>query len=377
MDFFNLKTNFTWELNLVTYNAKTDPGWQKCSGATRGKIRSVMKSRGCAQPVVTRLEPEFTCYLRGCIYPQTTHAMLPSCPLHKIRELRKLILTILYLILLSCPTFAHPLERMKDSQMDSPETTVTEDGNTITFHTTGCRPLTTEDLRTLMGGAFDETKMAYDDESMKRSSSLQTVINENDDDDEGDLENYLNDEADIESLTGKHEEGTIGVQSRKFMRRKRDTDDNKNSQTDASFLYQNMAFDTISKRKSRQKRSSGSNKFHPAWECKKEKRWLHMKEGYFPTRIFDGYCVQKSCFFGMYTCNPVNYKIKVLKRDPNEACRPRPMTGNATTYEESWTFIRQTVTVACECGTPTSRSKNSKKSRKRKKTRNRSRDRDE
>lgn len=284
------------------------------------------------------------------------------------------------MILLTCPTVAHPLERMKDSQMDGPETTVTEDGNKITFHTTGCRSLTTEELRTLMGGAFDEAKMAYDDESMKRSSSLQSVINDDGDDlIDDDIENYLNDEADIEDISEKSEgeDGTISVQSRKFMRRKRDMGDNTNSLTDNGFLYQNMLFDSISNRKSRQKRSYGSKNFHPAWECKKEKRWLHMKEGYFPTRIFDGYCVQKSCFFGMYTCNPVNYKIKVLKRDPDDACRPRPMTGNATTYEESWTFIRQTVTVACECGTPSSRSKNSRKSKKRKKNRNRSRDRDE
>ncbi|XP_060598989.1 protein trunk-like [Ruditapes philippinarum] len=328
-----------------------------------------MKSRGCAQPLVTRLEPEFTCYLRGCIYPRSTHAMLLNCPLFKVRGSRKLLITILYIILLSSPTFAHPLEQKRDKQMDGPETTVSEDGNKITFHTTGCRALTTEELRTLMGGAFDETKMAYDDESMKRSSSLQSVITENDNDDiDDDIGNYLNDEADIEEISdNKESEGTISVQSRKYMRRKRDADENRNSINDNAFLYQNLLHDSISKRKSRQKRSNSFGKFHPAWECKKEKKWLHMKEGYFPTRIFDGYCVQKSCFFGMYTCNEVNYKIKVLKRDPSDACRPRPMTGNMTTYEETWTFIRQTVTVACECGTPSSRSKNSKKSRKRKK----------
>ncbi|XP_045158930.1 uncharacterized protein LOC123524653 [Mercenaria mercenaria] len=336
-----------------------------------------MKSRGCAQLLVTRLEPEFTCYLRGCIYPRDTHAMLPSGPLLKVRGFRKLILSVLYIVLLSSPTIAHPLEPIKDKQMDGPETTVSEDGNKITFHTTGCRPLTTEELRTLMGGAFDETKMAYDDESMKRSLS---VINENDADNiNDDVGSYLKDETDIEDISDTEDsDGTISVQSRKYMRRKRDVDDNTNTPSDNGFLYQNMLYDSISKRKSRQKRSSSFGKFHPAWECKKEKRWLHMKEGYFPTRIFDGYCVQKSCFFGMYTCNEVNYKIKVLKRDPNDACRPRPMTGNATVYEETWTFIRQVVTVACECGTPSSRSKSSKKkSRKRKKNRNRSRGRDE
>lgn len=217
-----------------------------------------------------------------------------------------------------------------------------------------------------MGGAFDSATMAYDEESLKRSESQQAL----DDRKNGGLDDFEDDEDeidDIEDLTDTDSKGrtkdqsTFGVQNRKYMRRKRDvvlnadeyletdSDENSNDLSDNNFFYQNMAYSTISKRKSR-KRRAANDKFHPAWECKKKKVWLKMKEGYFPSRILDGKCKTDTCFFGIYNCNPVKYAIKVLKRDPDDACKPVPLIGRNTTYEESWVFKRIHVTVACECG---------------------------
>lgn len=262
--------------------------------------------------------------------------------------------------LLTCPTAAFP-----SRTQDEPQTRIIEHKNNITVQTTGCRPLTTEELCDLIGEKFDRTKMGCDIDSSKRSFSTQSVID--DDDDVGD---YLNDEEAIDEISENGD--TISVQSKLFMRRKRDAtvidSDNENNGLNTEFLYQNLAHDSISKRKSRQKRSSKTKQFHPPWECKMKPIWLHMKPGYFPSRILDGKCKSDKCFFGMYTCNPVKYAVRVLKRDPNNACRPLPLIGKTTTYVESWEFERIHVTVACECGQSW---KSAKRKRNKGKNRNR------
>lgn len=354
---------------------------QKCAIVVTFKKQLHMECKHCATYLVARLKPEFSCYLRGRLYPGPTHAMLAECSLKQIKGLRKLILTILYLILLSSPTMAYPRNKRGE-----PETTVIEHNDKIIVQTTGCRSWTNQDKRDFMGSAFDESKMAYDDDSVKRSSLFQTVIKDGTVKDKKNDVGYLFDDSEIDDISNTKDKGsTVSVQNRKFMRRKRDVTESNRDTRASSFLYQNLAFDTITKRKSREKRSASSShlsNFHPAWECKKRKIWRKMQEGYFPTRILDGKCGKRistpdTCFFGMYTCNPVKYSIKVLKRDPVDACRPVPIIGANTTYEETWVFVRQTVTVACECGTPSSRSSEDKRSSKRQKNRDRSKGRDE
>ena len=219
----------------------------------------------------------------------------------------------------------------------------------------------------MMGPAFDENKMAYDDvidyaTGNKRSLRKQSVIGrdrlrENEDvddnfDDFFDDEDEINELDDSETSDSSEQGDTISVQNRKYMRRKREAtanDENTNSLSDKKFLYQNLLYDSITIRKSRTKRSD-INHHHLTWECRKKDRWMKMKEGYFPSRVMEVKCKQKDCFFGMYTCNPVKYTVRVLKRDPENACNPVPLIGNSTVYEEVWQFKKIRVTVACECG---------------------------
>ena len=280
----------------------------------------------------------------------------------QVRDLRRLFLTLFYILLLTGNTFA---VAFPSKPMEKPESIVIEHGSKITVQTSGCRSLSMEQLRERMGGAFDSATMAYDEESIKRSESLQELLDRNN----GDLDDYVDDEDEIDDIEDimdtshsvRKTDSTFSVQNRKYMRRKRDATltsdghydvdnvENSNELHDSNFLYQNLAYSTINKRKSRKKRGA-NNKFHPAWECKKKKVWLKMKDGYFPSRILDGKCKTDTCFFGIYNCNPVKYAIKVLKRDPDDACKPVPLIGQNTTYEESWVFKRIHVTVACECG---------------------------
>lgn len=216
-----------------------------------------------------------------------------------------------------------------------------------------------QELRALMGAAFDDKKMAIDDDDYNtKRSSTKSVIRDDDS-----KENYFSDETDIDEIADDDDDdSTISVQNRKFMRRKRSSArDNTNLPSNNEFLYQNMAFDFIMKRKSSRQKRSYKSKFHPAWECEVSQIWRKTLDGYFPTRILDGSCVKKKCFFGIYHCNPVKYAIKVLKRDPETACRPVPLIAQNTTYEETWTFVSDHVTVACECGLKKGRRKSKKK----------------
>lgn len=232
-----------------------------------------------------------------------------------------------------------------------------EDENRIIVRTSNCKPVSQAELLARMGPYFDESKMRLDDvdddvtddEDHKRSSSRHSVIGRGEVEDEDDMLDSYSDPSVDDISDSEKTSDTMRVQNIRYMRRKRDAEQKTDSSS--SFLYPNMLYETISKRKSRQKRGSGPH-FQPAWSCRKKTVWKKMVKGYFPSRILDGKCAEKSCFFHQYRCNPVKYALKVLKRDPKEACNPVPLIGNSTTYEESWVFKRIYVTVACECGLP-------------------------
>ncbi|XP_052774661.1 uncharacterized protein LOC128213153 [Mya arenaria] len=335
---------------------------------------------------VVRLDPDLASCFRGTLYPHPlSHEMRAAYSLRQVHLSRKLIFTLFYLMLLTTSGAAFPSQKM----LDSPKSIVIQHKDSITVRTTGCKPLTHDDLKTLMGIAWDDTKMRNDDVinddddvigggTKKRGSSGNSVIDKN----EQFLQNYFKDESDIDDIGVKSDKDTsLSVQNRKFMRRrKRDEEDseNTNTPTDTRFLYQNMVFDTISRRKSRQKRSRSSDKqFHPAWECEIKQYWKPMSDEYFPKYIWEGECTQKSCFFGLYRCKPVKYTIKLLKRDPENACRPVPLIGETTTYEEAWVIQDHEATVACECGLKSGRSSGKRNKNKNKKGKNRNRGRDE
>lgn len=272
---------------------------------------------------------------------------------------------------------------------DQPQSAMTQNKEKVTIQTTGCKPLTVEELKARMGLAWDDATMRNDyvtndddvvpnDDKRNGIGSSSTVIDKNQYYLQGNIKGELGVDRLVKNLEHS-EKDTTSVQSRLYMRRrKRDADDNENtnSPSDTRFLYQNMLFETISRRKSRQKRSSGSGsngkRFKPAWECEIDKYWTEMPD-YFPRFVYDGKCTQKACFFGLYRCKPVKYTIKLLRRDPESACNPVPLIGNTTTYEEKWIIHDYETTVACECGL---KDRKGGKGRKSKKNRSRNRDRD-
>ncbi|KAL3868410.1 hypothetical protein ACJMK2_041218 [Sinanodonta woodiana] len=293
-----------------------------------------------------------------------THEMLlPFWGLYKVRKSRKLVIVILYISMLTGSAFAKPTSRIRSSE------------DKVIVETSDCPPLSADELRERLGSAFDPSKMSYEGDGQgKRSSDLSVSqkrakgMNINEDS----IDEYYNDGTDDDIDDKTTDDQTVGLSSNKFMRRKRDTEaynaDIINSDYTGSvansngFLYQSLLYETISIRKSRQRRNA-KTKFHPAWECKMKPQWKTMKKGYFPTKILDGYCQTDKCFFGVYECNPVKYSIKVMMRDPEDACKPVPLIGLNTTLVESWLFKRIHVTVACECGLAGKKKKASVKDR--------------
>lgn len=91
------------------------------------------------------------------------------------------------------------------------------------------------------------------------------------------------------------------------------------------------------------------------WSCKLQKRWKRMPSGVFPTYIQTGSCrKQPTCMLGMYSCRPLRYLVKVLRRvgtadDSDDGCRPVPVIGADAVYEEAWSLVDMSATVACEC----------------------------
>ena len=93
-----------------------------------------------------------------------------------------------------------------------------------------------------------------------------------------------------------------------------------------------------------------------SWNCRLQKSWKRMPTGVFPAYIQTGSCrIQRTCMLGMYACRPRHYLIKVLRRisadTSDDGCRPVPVVGPDVVYEEAWSLVDVSVTVACECST--------------------------
>jgi len=108
-------------------------------------------------------------------------------------------------------------------------------------------------------------------------------------------------------------------------------------------------------RTARRRRPAAPGRHHPStsWSCRLQKRWKRMSNNVFPAYILTGSCgKQQTCMLGMYACRARRYSIKVLRRindDWDDGCRPVPVAGPDTVYEEAWTLMDVPVTVACEC----------------------------
>jgi len=95
-----------------------------------------------------------------------------------------------------------------------------------------------------------------------------------------------------------------------------------------------------------------------SWSCRLQKSWKRMQQDVFPAYIQTGSCrKQQTCMLGMYSCRPRRYIIKVLRRisaadddsESDDGCRPVPVVGPDAVYEEAWSLVDTSVTVACEC----------------------------
>ena len=115
------------------------------------------------------------------------------------------------------------------------------------------------------------------------------------------------------------------------------------SQEQTAPLYRPLDNSSLRKRKRHIVRSL-------PWECNMMTQWMVAAEGVFPKYLLAGQCVRDTCF-GFYKCIPQKYLMSVLKRDPS-VCRPVPVEGSETIYEEHWEYTGIEVTVACICGTP-------------------------
>ena len=96
------------------------------------------------------------------------------------------------------------------------------------------------------------------------------------------------------------------------------------------------------------KNSNKLMKATPPWSCEMKKTWGMLKEDFFPRYLLAGRCESAKCFYRLYDCVPIKYRIKLLKRDPS-FCNPLPTLGPNSTYEQKWTVVHYHVTVGCQC----------------------------
>lgn len=97
---------------------------------------------------------------------------------------------------------------------------------------------------------------------------------------------------------------------------------------------------------------------HP-WQCEKNVRWIDLGKNYFPQYIRTVECAKQDCWYGMFTCKPRSFTIKVLNRQ--SSCSQAEFLNKFTDkyakssyldeYGEVWQWREVTVTFCCECAT--------------------------
>jgi len=265
-------------------------------------------------------------------------------------------------------------------------TRVEDNGNVSMVFFEKCKPVDPQHLMNQMGESFDGSRMALDEDSVKRSALQERSLEDDDEDNEDDSD--VDGETDVQGFDSGIDDLTASKQklnndnlkilkwtgdpkspayldSMKLMRRKRDAHlDYLDEASDNSHLtFYHKLMQTNFNRRNKRSQSAKNKKFRKKnrlpWSCKMNKIWLRMEKGYFPEFIRSGKCKSKKCYYSLKDCIPKKYTIKVLRRDPNR-CNPVPTVGVNTTYEEAWAFERQHVTVWCECENPRSKKRRRK-----------------
>ncbi|XP_021345366.1 uncharacterized protein LOC110445202 isoform X2 [Mizuhopecten yessoensis] len=297
---------------------------------------------------------------------------------------------VICFVMLTSPVLAYPRKRPPPTKLNN----ITE----ITVPR--CRPVDPDHLRYRMGRHYDESRMAMDEEDMKRSTLRERSIEDDDDfenDDDDEFDDSVDDfDSNIDSISntmmsdggyGNSQDRTVQTQdsayldSMKFMRKRKrravveeeeEDDDDDDFDEDVTFYQRLMQLNVRHKRagprsgRRRKQKQKLKRKDHLSWKCKMKKIWNKTKPGYFPKYYNSVECLTKLCYYKLNECVEQGYTINLFKMDPNR-CNPVPTVGVNTTYEEVWVFEKLHVNVWCECGNP-------KNKRKRKNRRRRPRD---
>ncbi|XP_033738991.1 uncharacterized protein LOC117326374 isoform X2 [Pecten maximus] len=291
---------------------------------------------------------------------------------------------VLCFVMLTSPALAYPRKRPPPTKLSN----ITE----ITVPR--CSPVDPEHLRYRMGKLYDESRMAMDEEDVKRSTLRERSIEDDDDfendDDDDEFGNTVDDfDLDIDSISNSMSDGsyrnsqdtTVRTQdsayldSMKFMRRRKrraiieeEEEDEDDFDEDVTFYQRLMQLNVRHKRagsrrgRRRKLKQKLKRKEHLSWKCKMKKKWNKTKPGYFPKYYNSVECVTKLCYYKLNECVEQGYTINLFKMDPNR-CNPVPTVGLNTTYEEVWVFEKLHVNVWCECGNP--KNKQKRKNRRR------------
>ena len=89
-----------------------------------------------------------------------------------------------------------------------------------------------------------------------------------------------------------------------------------------------------------------SPKVHLPWTCLIETFWRDLGENYFPRFVKDGNCISSACWYGHYLCQPVEYKVNVIRKQHHYRCVDRNLPS---TLASEWKLAEVNVTVACIC----------------------------
>lgn len=101
-------------------------------------------------------------------------------------------------------------------------------------------------------------------------------------------------------------------------------------------------------------RAKRNAKIRRQWECESKIAWTDLGPDYFPRYLRNVECTSKRCWYGMYTCSPRSFTVKVLKRRRGKCVEALPgtkvgATGLHSDLKELWVWEERAVNFCCDC----------------------------
>ena len=112
---------------------------------------------------------------------------------------------------------------------------------------------------------------------------------------------------------------------------------------------------TLAKKRYGLHRRKRSSDYLQQWQCSSKIEWIDLGPDYFPRYLRSVVCLSENCWFGLYSCRPKSFTVKLLRRKKG-FCANDSKNGNQVglsglpkDLKELWVWEEKALNFCCDC----------------------------